>query len=373
MSPSQWSRSVRDRAGTPPAVDGSTLEPIVTTPLLSPPSSNAAVSSGPSPTAHLLGLGRIGRQLLALAAETPVRWIAASDRSATVYAVDGLPTAPLVAFKSSGAPLARHALAAELPLSIALAVTDADVVVDATDSDFAPAARAEALSRTRALLKSGKQLVLAAKTPLLLDVEELQAFRHQLGVAAVFGGTGSAWLAELDEWPQGARSLACVPNATTTEVIAALERGGTLEDGLASARAAGLVEADPSQDLDGRDAALKLALAARLAFGRALAPESIERPLLTDLDPKLLQARRRRGATTRLVGRLAPDGTPSLRYEELARGDRLALPCARVGYAFTANDGTTRLHLGRGVGASGTARALQGDLATFAAKQEASR
>lgn len=349
-----------------------------TDPVPAAPSSDAALSSGPSPTvafaptAHLIGVGRIGRALLALAAETPVRFIAASDRSATVYSEAGLPAAELQAAKSAGRPLADHPLAAPLPLDIALSVTDPDLVIDATDSDLAPAARAAALARTRNVLRSGKQLVLAAKTPLLLDVEELAAHRAQLHVAAVFGGTGSAWLAELaasDDDAAGApgrRSFAGVVNATTTEVIAALERGGSLADGLASARAAGLVEADATQDLDGRDAALKLALVARLAFGVALAPESIERPHLVDLDPELLQARARRGATTRLVGRLAPDGTPSLRYEELPRGDRLALPCGRVGYAFAAADGTTRLHLGRGVGALGTARALQGDLSACA-------
>jgi len=347
------------------------------TPPQAPPSCDASLSSGPSPTTlsvHLLGLGRIGRALLALAAETPVRFVAASDRSATLYAAAGLDPARLIERKGSGLPLASDPAAVALPLATALSVADADVVVDATDSDLSPAARAAALARTRALLRAGKRLVLAAKTPLLLEPAELREARGRLGVAALFGGTGSAWLGELDAAPRARRELASVPNATTTEIIAALERGGSLDDGLRSARAAGLVEADATQDLDGRDAALKLALAARLAHGRAIEPESIERPHVALLDPRLLARRRARGATTRLVGRLAADGTPTLRYEELPLGHPLAIPCGRVAYAWKRDDGVTRLHLGRGVGALGTARALQGDLRlAAAARQEVAR
>lgn len=327
---------------------------LLAVPLSAAPSCDAAVSSGPSPTAHLLGLGKVGRALLALFAETPVRWIAASDRSATLYGADGLDALAIVAHKSAGRSLADDPAAVALPLALALSVADADIVVDATDSDLAPAARSATLARTRQLLHAGKTLVLAAKTPLLLEQNELRAHRRQLRVAAVFGGTGSAWLRDLCEWPPGTRALACVPNATTTEVIAALERGGTIEAGLA--------------------AALKLALVARLAFAAPLEPEAIERPSLAALDPEQLAWRRQRGTTTRLVGRLDLSGTPSLAYEALPIGHPLALPRRRVGYLFTATDGKARLHLGDGVGAVGTARALFIDLRAIAdAKPEVVR
>jgi len=334
------------------------------------PSVDAACSSGPSPTrrslptAHLLGLGQVGRALLALP-DLPVRFIAVSDRTASVYGADGLDGAALIRHKAQGRALAELPAAAPLPLDLALSIADADVIVDATPSDPAADAIAAATARTRRLLRAGKRLILAAKTPLLLAPAEWRAGRDRLGVAAVFGGTGSRWLRELGRFDAGSRTLAAVPNATSTELIGAIERGGTLADGLARARAAGLVEADPAQDLDGRDAALKLALAVRLAFERELDPAAIARPSLAALDPALLRRRHAAGATTRLVGRIDRDGVASLAFEELPLGHPLAIPPRRVAWQWSGG-GSSRLYLGDGVGAIGTARALAEDLTDLA-------
>src|SRR4030095_11316308 len=69
--------------------------------LLAEPSSDAAVSSGPSPTApallppasptlHLIGAGKVGRAFLRLLADLPLRLIAVSDTSATLFSREGL-------------------------------------------------------------------------------------------------------------------------------------------------------------------------------------------------------------------------------------------------------------------------------------------
>src|SRR5207248_3289709 len=67
---------------------------------------------------------------------------------------------------------------------------------------------------------------------------------------------------------------ACTPlsvrgilNGTSNYVITLLESGATLDAALQSARARGLAEADCTRDLDGRDAAAKLAIIAWIAFG----------------------------------------------------------------------------------------------------------
>ncbi len=46
-----------------------------------------------------------------------------------------------------------------------------------------------------------------------------------------------------------------------------MARGSTYERGAAEAQRAGYAEADPSDDVAGRDAAAKMAILARLAFG----------------------------------------------------------------------------------------------------------
>ncbi len=337
-------------------------------PFVSPPAANAAVSSGPSPTTpgistvHLLGAGRVGQALLRRWSSATPRLVAVSDRSGTLYARAGLDARSLAEWKVAGKPFADHPCAAGLPLDVALSVANASIVIDATDSNLDPVARESSARRALTLLQRGKRLLLAAKTPLLLPAATLREYREQLGVAAVFGGSGSAWLADVGDQRHDFDGFACVPNATTTLLIGWLEQGGTLSEGLVQARAAGLLEADPAQDLDGRDAALKLTLAARLAFGRNLELDAIERPDLTAIEPSLLRARHARGATTRLVGRIARDGKVTLRYEEVLLGDPLAVPSQCVVYLWQRADGSARVHIGRGLGPEGTATALLTDL-----------
>src|SRR6185436_18046026 len=63
------------------------------------------------------------------------------------------------------------------------------------------------------------------------------------------------------------RSVRGILNGTSNFVISQLEAGATLDDAVAKARDRGLVEADCSRDLDGRDAAAKLSIIAWIAFG----------------------------------------------------------------------------------------------------------
>jgi len=343
--------------------------------LEAPPSRDAAVSSGPSPTAatdpstlHLIGAGKVGRAFLRRIADAalPVRLVAVSDRSATVFAPAGLDGRAIAGWKESGRSFAAHPRAAGLALDLAVAVADAQLVVDATDSRLDPEARLDSIGRTLALLQRGVRVVLAAKTPLLADPAQLLPHRDRLGANAALGGTGRALLSELDELRERTTAVACVPNATTTAIVSALERGGSIDEGLAQARAEGLLESDPAQDLDGRDAALKLALVARLLFGadgaRAAAPGSIGCHGVAALDAGLLARRRARGTTTRLVGRAARSGELSLAWEEVARGSPLAAAPGCVVYAYERPDGSARVHLGSGVGAGATADALIEDV-----------
>lgn len=345
--------------------------------VLANPSRDAACSSGPSPTrksVHLIGPGRVGRAVLRELADLPVKLVAVSDSSATVFAREGLDAHALAEWKESGRRLSEHEQSAGVPLEVALDVFAADLVVDCSDSCLEPAARARSRERARTLLRKGRTLILAAKTPLLgADgrherddfLTAIEAGR--VGVNAVFGGAGRAIARELATLRDGATALACIANATTTALVSALERGRSFDDGCAWARALGLLERDPSQDLDGRDAALKLALIASLWLGRRFEPDAVvrrgDRADARALDPVLLQERRARGATTRLVGRATRDGRLSLAYEEVAAGSALAVPASHVSYSFALPSGATRVFLGDGLGPQKTARALVTDLA----------
>ena len=150
--------------------------------------------------------------------------------------------------------------------------TDADVVIEAIGG--VDTAR-ELAHHT---LSSGRDLVTANKELLALHGSELVALARRNGTtlrydAAVGGGVPVLRLLD-DALGAGTPSaVRGIFNGTSNFVLSRLEEGATLEAALASARAAGFAEADASRDLDGRDAAAKLALVAWAAFG--VAPESL--------------------------------------------------------------------------------------------------
>jgi homoserine dehydrogenase len=65
-------------------------------------------------------------------------------------------------------------------------------------------------------------------------------------------------------------SVAGVVNGTCTSILAAMEDGASFAEALHDAQRLGYAEADPRNDVDGIDAAHKLAVIAQLAFGLAV-------------------------------------------------------------------------------------------------------
>lgn len=319
-------------------------------------------ASNVPPSLHVIGAGPIGRSLLRVLERTPYRVLAVSDSSATLFDRNGLDGRALAEHKSSGGRYADREGAEDVPLPILLFHGAADVVVDCTATELARGP--EAVARAVAALDADSSVVFAAKHALATEpLAFLEPGRFgRIGLNAVLGGTGLALQNEIEELRGAFESVAIVGNVSTTAVITAIENGAPFEAALDRAREAGFLEADASKDLDGSDAAVKLAIVASLLTRTRVRVADIERPTLEHLDPELLVGRRRSGRTTRLVGRVHPSGALSLAYEELPRVSSLAVPAGRVVYSYGLKHGRTRVHIGSGVGTAGTVRALLSDL-----------
>ncbi len=145
-------------------------------------------------------------------------------------------------------------------------------------------------------------------------------------------------------------------NATTTFILSAMAEGRSYRDALADAQSAGYAEADPSFDVDGRDAAQKLAILAWVAWGRWLPESEVETRGIRDV-----------AVTPGAAVRLVADATPqTLRVgpTELAAADPLA--------GVTGVEGALEIHSagfgpltvrGPGAGGPATAGAVYADLA----------
>jgi homoserine dehydrogenase len=131
----------------------------------------------------------------------------------------------------------------------------------------------EPLQWARATLEGGRPYVTANKALLANHGAELADLAigtgaALLGSASVGGGTPMietvAHFAASDRIA-GLRGLL---NATTTFILAAMGGGTTYDEALAEAQRAGYAEPDPSFDVQGRDAAQKIAVLASVAWGR---------------------------------------------------------------------------------------------------------
>ena len=148
--------------------------------------------------------------------------------------------------------------------------------------------------------------------------------------------------------------------------------GCALDEAVADACARGYAEADPSADLDGRDAAAKLAILCAIAFGLRIGPGEIETRSAAELQPDDFLKARQRGGTIRQIARaefvpdrsslvawVAPTFVPAASVFARATGPQNAAVITGV-YA-----GEITL-TGQGAGGDATAVAALGDLIAIA-------
>jgi len=312
---------------------------------------------------HLLGPGHVGRRLLRRTASLPLRIVAVSDSTATVFDREGLDPETIAAHKQAGGSLRELAGSRAVSTPEAIDMVHADVVVDATQSN--PDDTTDALARGRSALKNGAFLVLGGKNALATAASEWLLGGHRVGINAVLGGTGRQLLRELHELRARCTEVELCGNVTTTVIVQAIERGASLEEGIAHARSLGILESDPALDLDGIDAAVKLLAVAGAIFGTRDRPAPslarVHRQSIGSLNTAVVRERPQRGATTRLVARADRRGRLGVRFEELAQSSPLVMSADQVAYGYRLGD-ELRMHSGRGVGYDLTAAALLEDL-----------
>jgi homoserine dehydrogenase len=223
----------------------------------------------------LLGLGTVGSAVAA-------RLLDAAWRANAVARGHVPPTLVAVAARD-GVGERKLDLPAEVRLtddamSVATA-QDVDVVVELMGGT-------EAAGRAiLAALAAGKSVVTANKELLAKQGSALEAAAREKGVglrfeAAVAGGV--PLLGPL-VWDLGANRVTAVRgivNGTTNHILSTMAADGReYDDVLREAQARGFAEADPSSDVEGLDAAYKLALLARLAFDGWLDVKALRRSI----------------------------------------------------------------------------------------------
>jgi homoserine dehydrogenase len=192
-----------------------------------------------------------------------------------------------------------------------LLASDADVIVEAL-SGAEPAA-----DYVRAALLAGKSVVTVDKQviahhgPALLALAERQG--RQLRYEAAVGGAMPIVRALADGLSgECILRIDAVLNGTSNAVLSRMDATGCgIDEAIAEACAAGYADADPSGDLDGLDAAAKLAILCALAFGLRVAPGQIETRTTAHVTPGDFRDAQARGGTIRQIAHAEHDADRS--------------------------------------------------------------
>ena len=255
---------------------------------------------------------------------------------------------------------------------VALAADPAvDVVVELIGGSEGPGR-----ALVQAALAAGKPVVTANKALLAIHGAELAAAAERAGVplafeAAVAGGIPV--IKALREGLSGNRisRVAGILNGTCNYILTVMrERGREFADVLAEAQKLGYAEADPAFDIDGIDAAHKLAILAALAFGRPVAFGAVHVEGIRRISALDIAFAGELGYRIKLLGiaRCTEAGIEARVHPCMVPQ---AAPIARVDGVFNAvvaeGDFIGRVMLeGRGAGAGPTASAVAADLIDIA-------
>jgi homoserine dehydrogenase len=163
-----------------------------------------------------------------------------------------------------------------------------------------------------------------------------------------------------------------IVNGTTNYILTEMARtGASYDQALAQAQRLGYAEADPSEDVDGRDAAAKMAILARLAFGTSVALEQVPYEGIDEITPDDLEYAREFGLGLKLLGTAERvDGGLSVRVHPafLYAGHPLASVAGPYNAVTVESEAITEITMsGPGAGGPQTASAVLGDLVSVIA------
>jgi homoserine dehydrogenase len=163
-----------------------------------------------------------------------------------------------------------------------------------------------AIDHLQAGLEAGMHVITANKGPVVHAFRRLSELarrrgRHFYFESAVMDGAPifSLWRTALP----GARlqSFRGILNSTTNLILTLMEDGQTFDEAVAQAQTIGVAETDPSGDILGWDAAVKVAALVTVLMDFPLLPQQVDRQGIEGITPSLLREAREQGRRWKLI------------------------------------------------------------------------
>jgi len=171
----------------------------------------------------------------------------------------------------------------------------ADVLFESTPVNYADGQ--PAVNYLRAALNAGRHAITANKGPVVHAYQELADLATAQGrkfffESAVMDGAPIFSLFRYSLPAVELQGFSGILNSTTNLILTRMEAGESFSTAVAYAQSIGIAETDPSGDIDGWDAAVKVAALVTVLMGFPLKPDQVERAGIRDITSEdVLQAR----------------------------------------------------------------------------------
>src|ERR1700729_65499 len=221
--------------------------------------------------------------------------------------------------------------------------------------------------------RAGRHVVTANKQLLSHNGEELWDVAREQGVQLRFEGAVAGVVPVIRVLAESLAGASIdrvhgIVNGTTNFILTEMERtGGSFAEALAEAQRLRYAEADPTDDVAGRDPAAKMAIIARLAFETPVHIDQVRYEGIEQIQPDDLEYARDLGLGLKLIGTAERIGTDSLSVRVSPAFLSPGHPLASVSGPFNAvtveSEAITEITMsGPGAGGPQTATAVLGDV-----------
>ena len=313
----------------------------------------------------LLGFGSVGRgiarAILAKGLDITVTGLA--DSRSGIIDAGGVDLAATLARKERGEPCGDPSIS---PMDV-VERAEYDILVEVTPTNVETAE--PALGYIREALQRRKHVVTSNKGPIALAYPELRALAETNGIFLKYEATVCGAIPLIHAMQEGLAGNAItricgVFNGTCNYILTRMAAEGlTYEQALAEARDLGYAEADPTYDVEGIDAGIKLVILANTILDMDTTLEDVERTGITLLSPEALQLAEDQDCTIRLIGEIIPRaGVLRVSPRIVAKTHPLVVEGTLNAVTVEADLAGDLTFIGKGAGSTETASAVIGDL-----------
>lgn len=163
-----------------------------------------------------------------------------------------------------------------------------------------------AIEHIRTALKAGMHAVTANKGPVVHGYHQLTDLAAENGVRFLFESTvmdGAPVFGVVREAIPAANftRIEGVLNSTTNLILSRMEDGESFDEAVAYAQSIGIAETDPSGDVDGWDASIKISALITVLMDTPFTPEKVDREGIRGITPEKITAAKAQGKRWKLV------------------------------------------------------------------------